>query len=75
MPRISTIMAPTLLLAGISQSLGYSIISICFLAIFVFSAWLGFDWFGFGYFELWPIKREELTESQKEQFDQLTYGK
>jgi len=74
-PRISTIMAPALLLAAISQMNGLSILSYIFLGIFAFGAWLGFSWFGAGYFELWPVKREELTDSQKEQFDAINYGR
>lgn len=68
-PRISTIMFPSLLLAGIFHANDLNIISYIFLGIFSLGAWIGFDWFGLGYFQLWPVKREELSEMQKKQYN------
>lgn len=68
-PRISTIMFPSLLFAGISHANEWTIPLYIFLGIFGIATWIGFSWLGIGYFELWPVKREELTEQQKKQYD------
>lgn len=68
-PRISTIMFPSLLLAGISYANDLNIITYVFLGIFAVCSWIGFGWFGLGYFELWPVKRDELSDMQKKQYD------
>lgn len=31
-------------------------------------AWIGFSWFGVGYFDIWPVKWDELDEYQKYYF-------
>ena len=68
-PRISTIMFPSLLFAGISGANEWTIPLYIFLGIFGVAAWIGFSWLGLGYFELWPVKREELSDMQKKQYD------
>ncbi|MDD4970739.1 MAG: hypothetical protein PHT07_15035 [Paludibacter sp.] len=41
--------------------------------IFVLLAWIGFDWLGAGYFEIWPIKFEELSDFQKYTFSRVKF--
>lgn len=36
-----------------------------FFILMLIEFWIGFDWFGIGYFSLWPIKFEELDNFQK----------
>jgi hypothetical protein len=42
-------------------------------SLFVFLAWTGFSWLGAGYFEIWPIKFEELDDFQKYAFSRANF--
>lgn len=42
---------------------------IVLMALWVPMIWLTFPWFGWGYFERWPVKREELDDEQKGFYD------
>jgi len=44
---------------------GLHLLASIVLGIFIFGLWVGFDWFGLGYFQLWPVKWEELADTQK----------
>jgi hypothetical protein len=39
-------------------------------SLFLVLIWIGFSWFGLGYFQLWPVKWEELDDMQKYQYYQ-----
>jgi hypothetical protein len=44
-----------------------------FTSLFVLLCWLGFDWLGFSYFELWPVRFEELDDYQKYVFSRIKF--
>lgn len=74
-PRATFILVPYIILYGtILITLG-QILNPVMLPILLLLVWLSFDnfpWKGLGYFGLFPIKRDELTSSQKEQYDKIT---
>lgn len=73
--RASRVIMPLFILSGIltvanpiwPTIVWYTFISYTLTAIAV--------WLGFIYFWIWPVKREELDEEQKKQFDMYPYNK
>jgi hypothetical protein len=41
-----------------------------FGCIFIIYAWMTFDWFGLGYFQLFPVKWTEYDKKQQDQIIQ-----
>jgi len=44
-------------------------------SILAFLAYVGFDWFGIGYFAIWPVKFDELDDFQKYMFSRHKFHK
>jgi hypothetical protein len=44
-----------------------------FIGILVLLVWSGFDWFGAGYFAIWPVRFDELDDFQKYTFSRVNF--
>jgi len=73
-PRAAQVFVPYILLMALVQFTSPEVINWYDIVLIIGSlvlAWIGFDWLGFGYFELFPIKYSEFDDQQKADYDQL----
>lgn len=64
-PRASAVIVPLILTLMLGMVVDSFILRALAIVLLVPSVWISFDWFGIGYFAVWPVKWGELDTIQK----------